>query len=123
MNFFKRRKILKQANFLDLIPIRNMQYEVSENGNINILIPKFKNISLRKIIIPNNKSHFIKVKLDELGSQTWLAIDDKRTVEQIYSYLAEKYGEKISPVEERVNKFITILYQQQYITFKQLLQI
>ena len=120
--FNKENKILKDINFLDLVPIIKVDYETLENGNVNILIPKFKSKKLRDFIIPKNKSHFIKIKLDELGSRTRISIDNKKDVGNICKEIIEQYAEKDVKIEdERIIKFISLLYQQKYITFKQLL--
>ena len=68
-----------------------------------------------------NKKH-IKLKLDELGSATWLEIDGGKNVQNICDLLKEKIGEKINPAEERVTKFLSQLYLNKFITFKELIK-
>lgn len=118
-SFFKRRKILKGVNYLALTPVRLKDYEDLGDGKVAIIFPKFKNNKWR-FLIPKYKSDHIKIKLDELGTATWLAIDGKRTVKEICEYLDHKYGERIHPVEERTTKFLTTLYEQRYISFAEL---
>ena len=76
---------------------------------------------LRQWLIPGGKSDSFRIHLDELGSATWLAIDGKNSVAEICLILDEQFGEKIHPVETRVTKFLTLLYDQRYITFKELI--
>lgn len=128
MNFFRRRRILKNTNSLDLIPIRKVEHIFRENELqavncvqlITLLLPKFKNEKFRKFFIPHSRSEFIQIKLDEIGSATWLFIDGKKNVQQICDILVDKFGDKVNPVEERISKFLTGLYNNRYITFKQL---
>ena len=66
------------------------------------------------------RNKYIKLKLDELGSATWLSVDGKKNVEQICEELKEKLGEKINPAEERVTKFLTQLYLNEFISLNKI---
>ena len=105
-------------NLLELTPVRKNEHE-EVNGLINILIPKFKSEFMKKII-PKGKSKDFRVKLDELGSATWLAIDGNSSVLKIANDMQEKFGEKIEPSVERVSKFINGLYTNNLLYFKEL---
>lgn len=120
VGFFERRRILKNTSALDLIPIRIHSHRVEESGLVTILIPKFKNEKFARFFIPARKSIHISINLDELGSAVWLAIDGKKCTGEICIELANQYGEKILPAEERVVKFFSGLYHNKHITFKQL---
>lgn len=117
LNFFQRRRILKNLNYLDLIPITKIKHELNNNGNIDLVIPKFKNEGFAKWFIPKRKSLDFVVHLDEIGSAAWLEIDGKQTVKQICNNLTEKFGDKAMSIEERIAKFYTKLYDQRYISF------
>ena len=119
MNFFQRRKRLKGANYLELTPIRIIKEEIDSNNIVTVLIPKVTNKFAKKYFEPMLKSPFIKLKLDELGSASWLAMSGNKKVFEIVNELKEKFGEKIHPVEERVTKFLTVLYNQKLITFEE----
>lgn len=114
---FKKNKATN-INLLELTPVRINEHEEAD-GLINILIPKFKREFMKKII-PKNKPKEIRVKLDELGSATWLAMDGNKTVFQVVEELREKFGEKIEPAVERVTKFINGLYGNNLLYFKEL---
>lgn len=114
---FKKNKATN-INLLELTPVRINEHE-EVDGLINILIPKFKREFMKKII-PKNKPKDIRVKLDELGSATWLAMDGNKTVFQIVEELRENFGEKIEPAVERVTKFINGLYGNNLLYFKEL---
>ncbi len=123
MNFFKRRRIFKKANFLDLMPVKILGHEVREDGGITLLMPRFKNRVNAALFQPNSKGKFIFIRLDRFGSHTWLLIDGLLNVAQICSKLKEQFAEELQPVEEtedRVTKFLSLLYQQRYITFREI---
>jgi hypothetical protein len=123
LNFFQRRKVLKNANFLDLHPVRVHDHEMMESGNVYIKVPKFRKKWLRDFVIAANKKKHYTIYLDELGTNTWLEIDGEKNVKQICEDLKDKLGDKIKPfdeVEKRVTKFLAQLYEQRYITFREL---
>lgn len=120
MNFFERRKILKNTSAFDLTPFKLVEHEVGENNLVTVLLPKFQNKFAVKYFQPKIKSPNIKLKLDEIGSAVWLAIDNKKNVGVIARELVEVFGDKIQPVEERLPKFLTQLYEQKLITFEEL---
>lgn len=120
MNFFQRRAKLKNANYLEVTPVRVLKEEVDENNFVTILIPKVTNRYAKKYFEPMLKSPLIKLKLDEIGSASWLAIDGKKKVAEIAAELVQKFGDKIDPVEERLTKYLTTLYEQRFITFQEI---
>lgn len=120
MNFLQRRRILKNTNTFDLTPAYLVKHEIGENNLVTVLMPKFQNKITIKLFEPKLKSPHIKIKLDELGSAVWLAIDGKKNVGVIAGELVAALGDKIQPVEERLPKFLTQLYEQRLITFEEL---
>lgn len=120
VGFFERGRILKSTSALDLIPVRIHNHKVEEDGIVTILVPKFKNEKFARFFIPARKSIYISIHLDELGSAVWLAMDGNKNTTAICNELTEAFGEKIHPAEERVVKFLSGLYHNKHITFKQL---
>ena len=120
VGFFERGRILKSTSALDLIPVRIHNHKVEEDGIVTILVPKFKNEKFARFFIPARKSIYISINLDELGSAVWLAMDGNKNTTAICNELTEAFGEKIHPAEERVVKFLSGLYHNKHITFKQL---
>lgn len=117
VNFFQRRKILKSVNYLELTPYKKYNDEADDNGLITILVPKFTNPIAKRLLEPTLKSKYIKIKLDELGSEAWRNTDGKRKVYQIANLLIKKFGDRIQPVEQRLTKFYTGLYLQNIVSF------
>jgi hypothetical protein len=121
MNFFQRRAILKKANFLDLTPVRIIKEETDKDNIVTLLVPKFTSKFGAKYLQPRIKSPYIKMKLDQLGSASWLAIDGSKKVADIIVELEKTFGEKITPASERFTKFLTILYDQKLIVYQEIL--
>lgn len=121
VSFFERRKILKGLSLLDLTPFTKVGHEVDEKGLVTILYPKFKNSKVSKYML-GRKSPYIHLKLDEIGSATWLSIDGKKQVNEICNELEASLGEKVQPVHARVGKFLSQLYSNKYISFQEILK-
>jgi hypothetical protein len=122
VGYFKRRKILKNANFLTLTPIRRFDHKTNDQGIVTVLVPRFKDYLGKRLLQPRLKYPYITLELDELGSDTWLLSDGKRDVREICRILKEKYQENIHPAEDRVTRFFSHLYMQKLITFNEILK-
>lgn len=114
---FSSRK--NKENFLQFVPIPEVQYELDENNEtITLLIPKFRNKFVVKYLLPNKLNKPIPSTLDKFGSYVYKNLDGKRTIYEICELLKNKYGEEVEPVYERVSKFLGILYHHKLIKFK-----
>lgn len=120
MLFNRKKKELSDINYLELTPGRLFDHIIEENGKVSVLIPRFTNKILVKTISPMLKSPFVKTKFDEFGSQVWLEINGRNKVSDISNILKQKFGEKIEPVEERLTKFLTQLYNYKFVSFNEL---
>ena len=123
LKFFERQKILKGMNSLDLTPVRQLEFGLNENGTVDILLPRFRHAVLKRALQPRRKEEFIRIHLDSLGSAIWLEIDGNASVHQLCRRLLDLHPEKLNPpeeTEERVSKFISLLYQERYITFREI---
>jgi hypothetical protein len=120
MNFFKRRKILIHHNSLDLIPVRICGHD-EVDGRVIILAPKFSR--LMNIFFPQTQMLFFRIKLDETGSVIWKQIDGILNIYEVTEQSLAKLDKSkdLSGFQERVSRFMTMLYDRRYITFKQLL--
>ena len=116
---FKKNKF-KNVNYLDLTPIPNYGHIVKEEGLVDVLVPRFKNKTAEKLFIPKSKSPYINANLDELGSEVWKLLNGENKVHVIAEKLNEIFGEKIQPVHERLTKFLSQLYNNGFISFKEI---
>lgn len=120
MNFFVRRKFLKKANFLDLTPVRVVNHEIRDNGNVTILMPRFRKKWISTLFQPRSKSQFITIRLDRFGSETWLLIDGHHKVSELCEQMKNQFTGELGngeAAEERITRFLSLLYDQRYITF------
>ena len=106
-------------NALDLIPIPLCESARSEDGLITLVVPRFKQEWLLKLIRKLKRSETVKVHLDDTGSRVWKEIDGNRSVEQIGKSIDAKEGETEQQKYERLSAFMMILYRNQFIAFKE----
>ena len=118
--FNRKKKELSDINYLQLTPGRLFDHVMEENGKVSVLIPRFTNKILVKTLVPMLKSPFVKTMFDEFGSQVWLEIDGKKKVMDISTGLRQKFGERIEPVEERLTKFLSQLYNYKFVSFNEI---
>lgn len=119
MNILQRRKILKRANALDLIPVRKHKHEMNGNEKVKLVVPKFDKGWMQKFFIAPAGKKTVNIQLDEMGSAVWLRIDGEKTVAKIAEELVNNYPDT-DEAQDRVLSFISMLYEQRYITFRQL---
>jgi len=120
ITYFKRRKFLRKANALDLTPVAQLQSETGKDGIVTLLIPKFKNKKVAAFVIPGTRSKLIRLKLDETGSNVWNAIDGTTKIGEICHLLRVKSDHGFPQAEERVSHFLMQMYQDKFITFKEI---
>jgi len=123
LNFFERRKVLKEINSLDLTPVRQMEFETNDKGKVDILMPRFRNAVLKRALHSKRKGEYIRIHLDDLGSAIWMQVDGKMNVHELCTRLQTTHPEKLNPpeeTEERVAKFLSLLYQERYLTFREI---
>jgi hypothetical protein len=100
-----------------------MEFEIREDGKVDILLPRFKHPLWKRMLQPHWKQEFIRIHLDEMGSAIWIQVDGTIKVNELCSRIQAAHPEKLHPPEEtekRVTQFLSLLYQQRYITFREI---
>ena len=123
MDFFQRRKVLRSVSATDLIPYKLYGEEEIGNGTVSILYPRFKNIYLSRIFDPGRRKPFIPIRLDAKGSAVWNKIDGRLTSGAIIGEITTEKPELFPTPDNatmQILKFISLLYQQKYISFRQI---
>ena len=101
-----------------------MEYQLTDDGRIDILLPRFKNSVLNQVSKNSKKGEYIYIHLDKIGSLIWNSVDGNRNVHSICNEMNEKYPDILNPsaeTEKRVTEFLSRLYQERYISFREIL--
>lgn len=105
----------REPNLLDLIPRRVVAWEVTSEGNIDLIIPKFKYRGFQYLMNRLGKSPVVRIHLDDFGSHVWQCCDGSNTVFTIGHNLQTAFGERVEPVFDRLATFIRLLYHHKTI--------
>jgi hypothetical protein len=122
MNFFERRRFLKRANLLDLTPVRLLEHEEEETGKVVLLVKKFNNVRFSRFALGRH-SPVIRIRLDEIGSEVWKTIDGVSNVATLLDRLNTRWSdvpEKTDGLEKRLSGFLGIIYDNRYISFREI---
>ncbi len=120
MGLFGRKNNKTTLNLMEMTPCPLYKHEETEEGLINVLVPRFTDKFLGKYLQPRLPNKYIKANLDEFGTAVWRLMDCKKKVREISNLLYEKFGEEIQPVDERLSLFVSNLYSNDFITFYEL---
>lgn len=105
-------------NHLELIPVRNEKIAWSveaEKVTLEIENKGFWNKLFQKLL---KKPKISYIHLDETGSFIWPLIDGEKTVGEIGEAVENHFGEKASPLYERLVKYFQILESYSFISLK-----
>lgn len=122
--FFKRKecfKIMKKKdsqNYLDFIPVKNpeIEYETAENGRVTVFI-EWKGFYHRIAQKFFRRPRVSDIKMDEIGSFVWLAIDDSKDVHTLSLELEKQFPKEEKPLS-RLIKFLEIMHDNHLIYWK-----
>lgn len=116
MKLFKQKQDKQpEADMNKIIPVRCVDFEISEKDRVVLLKPKFSSKFVQKYIIPKMKYPYYHIHLDEVGTSVWNSINGKRTAVEIGEKLKRELGEKIDPVYERLGMFLAKLRNEKFI--------
>ena len=113
------KKIDKNDNFLELIPVRSdkISWETIDENLVQIIIPR-EGI-LDKIVRTFFKTpKVMRIDLDEQGSCVWNSIDGKRNIDEIGKILKDTFGKDAEPLYQRLGTYINILRNNKFISLE-----
>ena len=99
----------------NVVATRNVEWEDGPEGGAVLLVPRFRKGPLAKWLQPKLKRPHIKVKLDEIGSFAWHMMDGRTPFYKLVEAMKEHFGERVEPADERLRKFMTILYKEKFV--------
>lgn len=109
----------KSANYLEFIPVvsEDLKYETDSSGCVTI----FKeNIGIFHFIAQKlfKKPRVSQIHLDEMGNFIWPLLDGKNDILIIGEAVKEAFGEKASPLYERLIQYLKTMESYGFIQIK-----
>ncbi|MDH3253151.1 MAG: PqqD family protein [Ignavibacteria bacterium] len=96
-------------------------YDVEERNDapdcVRIVIPRFRDNLLGRLLTRIAVQTEDKLNLDEFGSFVYMACDGSTSVAGIGEALRNRFGERIEPVNGRLELFIKELFRRNLISF------
>ncbi len=102
---------------MDLVPERLREHSTDRHDQVVLLIPRFTDPVLGRLLQPRLPFPHFKVHLDRLGSLVWLNCDGSKTVREIASVLAEQFGQDLDPGHGRLALFLLSLEEAGHIRY------
>lgn len=105
-------------NLLELVPVRTIPWEKSEEGLVVLLKPKFRHPFFVKHLLPRQKKPHYRIKLDAIGSFVWEQCDGNRSVKELAENMKGQFGDDVEPLYDRLTLFLQSLEKNRFIYFK-----
>lgn len=108
---------LSGVNLLDLAPERVAEWEEAED-RVVLLRPPARGRGLRLLfdwVVSQMASR--RIRLDEIGSFVWKGLDGATTVAALATALEREFGERVTPVAERLGKMIRVLHKEGFVRY------
>lgn len=105
-------------NLLDVVPLRVADWLI-DAGRVVVIRPRPRGIGLR---IPFDwLAYFMAVRhirLDDVGSTAWYALDGARTVGAVAELLRQRFGEAVEPAEHRLGHLVRLLHRERLLCYR-----
>jgi hypothetical protein len=108
----ERESKLEGVNLLGLAPVRIASWE-EVDGRVVVLRPYPDTRGVRGFLDRFfHRMSANRIRLDEIGTVAWKALDGERTVSEVADVLREAFGEAVDPVEERLGHLVWLLRKE-----------
>ena len=102
-------------DFLALEPKRLLQWEMDSEGRAVLLRPKFGSGRLGRILLSWFGPAHYRIRLDEVGTAIWVCLDGETPLVTVASELKKKFGSRVEPAEERLQRFVDDMIRKKLI--------
>lgn len=102
----------------ELRPRRLRPHESRGEDLVSVLVPRFHRRWLVRLAERLGLTER-RVNLDAQGSLVWTLCDGAHSVEEIGRALADRFGDAVNPVEERLPRFLSQLAQHEMIALEE----
>lgn len=113
----KKQSELKRLNLLDLTPVRVAEW--TEEGAIVVVLRPVPPKPWRAPLAWLSATATAKnLRLDEVGSHAWRAMDGRATVAEIARGLSEAFGAEVEPAAERLGTLVRTMHHEGLIAYR-----
>jgi hypothetical protein len=106
-------------NLYELCPVHAAAFETGADGLVAVLVPRFENWLLRKLLMPLLRRPDFRVRFDPLGSFVWQQCDGRATVVEIAARATAKFGGDAEAMLHRTGAFLAKLARERVVAMRQ----
>ncbi len=112
----KKKKIIIPQNYLERIPTHPsaLSWTADEQGSVTLAVENTGWVN-RIAQTCFGRPRISYIHLDEFGSFVWSQIDGKRDIVTLGKLVEQQFGEKASPLYERLARYFQILESYHFV--------
>ena len=110
----------KVVNLYTLVPEHKRPYEEHGDGTVDVLLPRYGAGRVGRWLNGLLNPKPVRIQLDAIGTSVWRLCDGERSVREIGESLQAELGDRIEPVYERLETFLTQMRNAGLLTLKHL---
>ena len=115
----KKRNATVSNNYLEKRPMHSLDITWTTDGSGNVTLEVENKGFLNRIVqIILHKPKVSYIHLDEMGSFVWPLIDGEKNIIELGKLVEAEFGEKATPLYERLAKFFQVLESYRFIMWK-----
>lgn len=105
-------------NFYDLVPAQRRTCRERDDGTVEVLVPRYGKGIFGRVLAKFLNNRPVGVTLDDIGTNVWRLCDGRRSVYEIGREMHGRFGDRIEPVYERLETFLTQMHRAELIDWK-----
>ena len=105
-------------NLYNMVPVQRRPFERMTDGTIEVLLPRYGDGRVGRVLKMFLSQKPVRVRLDELGTSVWHLCDGHRSFQEIGHALRSQFGDRIEPVYDRLETFMVQMKRAQIIGWK-----
>jgi len=105
-------------NLYEMIPVHRRDSEVRDDGMVDVLIPRYGEGRIGRLLRSVFTNTPVRVHLDEIGTSVWKLCDGRHSVHDIGQTLQGQFGERIEPVYDLLEQFLVQMKRSELIDWK-----
>ena len=105
-------------NLLDMTPLREVEWEVDENGVVTLVRRR------PRVRGPRSMGGWVsfmlappRIRLDEVGSFAWLRMNGNVDVGELAALVLEEFGDRVEPVNHRLGHLVRLLNRERFVSY------
>ena len=112
-----REKELEGIDLLRLAPFRLASWE-EVDGRVVVVRPPPSDTGARRVLDRFlHRMSAKRIRLDDVGSFSWIHLDGERTVAEVADLLRVEFGDRVDPVEERLGHLVRLMRQEGFLGY------